>query len=72
VEADDEGVPAWVKLGQSWLATEAVQDHWRIHQAWWRDVPVIRTYFAMALSDGRRVTLFQDGVTGQWLRQSYD
>ena len=53
VEADEEGVPARVKQGQSWLAIEAVQDHWRIHQAWWRGVPVIRAYFAMTLSDGR-------------------
>lgn len=71
VEVDGEGVPARVKQGQSWLSIEAVQDHWRIHQAWWRGVPVIRAYFAMTLSDGRGATIFQDGVTGQWLRQFY-
>ena len=71
VEADDGGVPVQVKQGQSWLTIEAVQDRWRIYQAWWRGVPVMRDYFAVAFTDGRKATLFQDGVTGQWLRQSY-
>ncbi len=52
-------------------AVHEISDIWRIEDEWWRGQPVSRTYFDTVLEDGRRMTLFQDRVTGAWFRQHY-
>jgi hypothetical protein len=71
VEADSDGVPVRVNQSGGWLTVGTVQDRWRIYQAWWRGIPVVRDYFAVVLNDGRKATLFQNGLTSQWFRQNY-
>jgi hypothetical protein len=48
-----------------------VQDTWRIDDEWWRERPVSRVYYALALEDGRTVTVYQDLVSMRWVRQEY-
>jgi len=49
----------------------AVDDVWRIEEEWWRDAPIVRTYFDVLLDDGRRATLFFDHGASCWYRQHY-
>jgi len=76
VEADGEGRPMSVTLnGRRLRATRVsvlqVQDTWRIDDEWWRERPVSRVYYALALEDGRTVTVYQDLVSMRWVRQEY-
>ncbi len=50
---------------------QAVQETWRIDDEWWRQRPVSRLYFSLALADGRTVTVYRDEVSGRWAKQSY-
>jgi len=72
VEADGEGRPVAVRLrpGEQ-LRVAEVQDVWRIDDEWWRERPVSRLYWRLALEDGQAVTLYQDLVSGRWAKQSY-
>jgi hypothetical protein len=71
VEADGEGRPAAVTLSDRRLAVVAVQNTWRIDDEWWRERPVSRAYYELALEDGRLVTVYQDLVRGGWYEQRY-
>ena len=70
VEADGEGRPVAVTLSDRRLAVVAVQDAWRIDDEWWRERPVSRAYYELALQDGRVVTVFNDFALGGWQRQT--
>ncbi len=69
VEADEEGRPAVVTLNDRRLAVVGVQDAWRIDDEWWRERPVSRLYYELALEDGRVMTVFKDLVSERWARQ---
>ena len=71
MEADGEGRPVAVTLSGRRMDVIAVQDAWRIDDEWWRQRPVSRLYFALALEDGRTVTVYRDLVEGGWCRQGY-
>ncbi len=71
VEADAAGWPIAVYVSGQRLAVEAVLETWRIDDEWWRERPVSRVYFRLALGDGRTVTVYQDLVSGRWARQDY-
>jgi len=71
VEADGEGRPAAVTLSGRRLRVVAVQDTWRIDDEWWRERPVSRAYYELALEDGRVVTVYRDLVRGGWYEQRY-
>ena len=71
VEADDEGRPAAVTLSGRRLAVVSVQDTWRIDDEWWRERPVSRLYFEVALEDGRTATVYWDLEVERWWRQGY-
>ena len=47
-----------------------VQNQWRIDDEWWRN-EISRMYYELILSDGSRVTVFQDLVNGKWYQQHY-
>ena len=51
------------------LTVESVEDTWRIADEWWREVPIVRTYFEVLLEDGRRTVLYRDDITHQWFKQ---
>jgi hypothetical protein len=71
VEADEQGRPVAVYLSGQRYAVESVLETWRIDDEWWRERPVSRVYFSLALEDGRTVTLYRDEVSGRWARQDY-
>ena len=76
VKATANGRPLQVVLGRKRLTVASVEDAWRVEDEWWRDQPVLRTYFEAVLEDGRKVTLFldmagEDAAGGQWYAQNY-
>ncbi|MDP2675902.1 MAG: hypothetical protein Q8Q00_13545 [Dehalococcoidia bacterium] len=38
---------------------------------WWRQRPVSRVYYRLALADGRTATVYRDMVNGRWAQQAY-
>ncbi len=71
VQADVAGRPLAVLDGRQRLGVASVLDHWRIDDEWWREKPVSRAYWRLALADGRTLTLYQDLATGHWWAQGY-
>jgi hypothetical protein len=71
VEADGEWRPVAVTLSGRRLRVLQVQDAWRIDDEWWRERPVTRMYWRLALEDGRVMTVHWDLVSGRWAIQSY-
>ena len=69
VEADGEGRPVAVTLSGRRLRVLQVQDTWRIDDEWWRERPVSRMYYEVALEDGRVITVYSDLATAGWWRQ---
>jgi hypothetical protein len=65
------GVPGRVRLGGRWRGVAHVDEVWRIDDGWWRPDPVARTYFRLALEDGRVVTVYRDDAEGTWWAQRY-
>ena len=79
VETGEDGRPAavWLSSGRAGVhpgrryAVEAVLERWRIDDEWWRERPVSRVYYRLALADGRTITVYRDLVSGQWAQQAY-
>lgn len=46
----------------------AIDDEWRVDDAWWR-VPISRHYFVVRLAGDHRLTLFLDRLAGTWWQQ---
>ncbi len=81
VRADADGVPLAVTLAGGsgsrsparTLAIEGVLEVWRLAEGWWREVPVDRTYYRVAVDGGRALTLFRDeGSRDDGLRDGAD
>ena len=72
VEADEEGRPVAVTLSGRRLRVVHVQDAWRIDDEWWRERPVSRVYYELALEDGRAVTVYRDLRHNRWHHQKYE
>ena len=77
VTLDAAGLPARVatRHDRQPVAVTAVDEVWRIAEEWWRERPLRRTYYRLALDDGRALTCFHDddggpGDTG-WYEQRY-
>ncbi len=71
VQADAAARPLAVFDGRQRLEVASVLDRWRIDDEWWREKPVSRAYWRLALADGRTVTVYQDLATGRWWAQGY-
>ena len=71
VEAGDDGAPRAMLWRGRYLRVLAIHDSWRIDDEWWRD-EIARRYFAIELEQGRRLTVYQDMVSGAWCEQGYD
>ncbi|HET7876848.1 MAG TPA: hypothetical protein VFN71_15100 [Methylomirabilota bacterium] len=54
-----------------WRRVDRVEDVWRIDDGWWRPSPVARTYFRVAVEDGRVLTVYRDDLQGTWWGQRY-
>ena len=71
VEADAQGRPTAVYLAGQRYAVEAALESWRIDDEWWREWPVSRVYWRLALEDGWVVTVYRELAKNRWFRQSY-
>ena len=60
--------PASVSLGDREVAVAQVRDSWLVEEEWWRDEPIVRHYYDVALADGGVTLLFRD-AEGRWFRQ---
>ena len=65
------GWPVTVLAPSGRQAVISVEDVWRIEEEWWREAPVVRTYFEVLLEGGGRLTLFCDHGSGAWYRQRH-
>ena len=52
-------------------AVSAIDDRWRIDDEWWRSEPVSRLYYAVLLTSGQRLVIYQDLAAGGWYKQVY-
>ena len=68
VRVSAAGHPAAIRL-RRWTAVREVQDIWRLDEEWWREQPVSRMYYRVALSDGTVEVLYKDLVSKTWFRQ---
>ena len=71
VEAGKDGLPVAIHLSGRRLAVESLLETWRIDDEWWRERPVSRTYWRVALDDGRTMDVYRDEASGKWFRQAY-
>lgn len=71
VRPDRAGAPAHVRLRGKWREVAHIDDAWRVDDGWWRPDPVARTYFRLALEDGRPLTVYRDHVEKTWWTQRY-
>jgi len=71
VWCDDRGRPIRVAINGNTTvrAVEAIVEHWRIDDEWWRAF-VSRRYDEIVLQGGKHLVLFQDLVTETWYAQS--
>ncbi|MDD5605267.1 MAG: hypothetical protein RBR99_02535 [Dehalococcoidales bacterium] len=67
VTESKEGLPG--KVGRELV--EAIKDHWRIDDEWWRNQIISRIYFAVVLTSGRRLVIYKDSEDNCWYRQQY-
>lgn len=71
----EDGLPYSVaRLGGRVLGVMDVEEVWRIGEEWWRDDPIVRTYYRLILADGRPLTVFHDDTQGRdagWYAQRY-
>jgi hypothetical protein len=70
VDEDKAGKPLAVTIGRR-LPVAAIDDIWRLDDEWWRARALSRMYYAVILSNGRRLTLYRDLIDGRWYHQSY-
>ena len=66
IEASN-GRPATVER----CPVETALETWRIEDEWWRPQPISRTYWRVALEDGRTCDVYYDSVRDRWYRQEY-
>ena len=69
VEEDTCRRPLALTLRGRRLKVASIDDLWEIDEEWWRERPVVRTYYQVSTEDGRPITLFRDLVSGGWYRQ---
>ena len=70
VVENPKGWPHGISLKTAPAGIVRVEEQWRVDDEWWRARPISRMYFDCVLGDGRRVTVFQDLLTGRWYRQA--
>jgi hypothetical protein len=49
----------------------SIEDVWRVEEEWWRDAPIVRTYFEVLIDTGRRMILFFDHASSSWYWQRH-
>ena len=59
--------PSSSKLGAQKIT--AINDLWQVNDEWWREYPISRRYYQITTQNDRRLTIFQDGMNGNWYWQ---
>jgi hypothetical protein len=67
----EESAPCALHLSGRRIVVDSVIETWRIEDEWWREKPVSRIYWRVALEDGRVVDVYHDLALGKWWRQAY-
>lgn len=71
VEPNAHGEPAAVvQRGGAYRRIARIDDTWRIDDEWWRE-EISRRYFAVAMENGKRITLYHDLIRDLWYEQPY-
>jgi hypothetical protein len=65
VDTDHTDQPTAVIIDGRRVLVDAILDHWRIDDEWWR-CEVSRRYVNVVLAHGKRMVLFCDLVDGRW------
>ena len=47
----------------------AINDLWQVNDEWWREYPISRRYYQITTQNDRRLTIFRDGMNGNWYWQ---
>ena len=68
--------PVAVRLGPERLpgavdgvAVEAVREQWVVEDRWWDPDELRRSYYELALADGRVAVVYRCAISGRWYRQ---
>ena len=69
VEEDAQQRPLTLAQRGRRLRVASIDNLWKIDEEWWREKPIVRTYYQVTTEDGRRITVFRDLTTGKWYRQ---
>ena len=71
VQTDARGriVALWRQGRLTPRTIEAIQDHWRIDDEWWREHAIARLYYALLLDDGTLLTVYHDLTADAWFEQ---
>ena len=51
------------------VAVEAVREQWVVEDRWWDSDELRRSYYELALADGRVAVVYRCAVSGRWYRQ---
>lgn len=68
VDCDRLGRPVGLLWHGRRRRIQAIKDHWRIDDEWWRQ-EIRRHYYLVELDGGSLEVLFCDMITGRWYRQ---
>ena len=66
--------PAHASMTGTTHEVERVEEVWRIAEEWWREAPLLRTYYRVLVDGGRPLTLFHDDAepsSDGWYEQRY-
>ena len=69
VEEDSGHRPMVLEQKGRRVRVDSVEDLWQIDEEWWRDSPIVRTYYELTVQGGRRIIVFRDQADGRWYRQ---
>lgn len=62
-----DGTPHAVMIDGRRRLVVAVREDWLVQDRWWTDEPVDRHYFELVVEPGRRLVVFHDERSGEWL-----
>ena len=68
VDCDQQGRPLWLSWKGRRRKIEAIKDHWRLDDEWWRR-PIQRHYYLVELDGGGLEVLFCDMLERCWYKQ---
>ncbi len=65
-----EDTPRTVNHKNRLLQVREILNFWRLDDEWWRK-PVSRMYYLIEFTNGSRLTIFHDLITGKWFKQNW-